>query len=304
VSRPDRPPSAEAAPAIECRGLTRYYGRVVGIDRLDLTVRRGTVTGFLGPNGAGKTTVIRLLMGLLAPTAGEALLLGLPAGDPGARRRVGYLPADPAFYPHLTGRENLDLLAELGGWPCPDRAWAATLLDMSDEDLDRPVREYSSGMIQKLGLVQAVQHRPEVVVLDEPANRLDPIAHRRFEELVRAVAAGGRTVFLSSHILSEVEAVCDDVAMVRAGRLLTTARVDELRGRSLRNLTVHYSGAPANLPDGLLDVRRDGDVVHARAPAGRPDLLRALLADPSVVDVLVEPASLEETFLHLYEGRS
>jgi ABC-2 type transport system ATP-binding protein len=285
-----------------CRGLTRHYGPVVGIEALDLVVRPGTVTGFLGPNGAGKTTVIRLLMGLLAPTAGAAWIWGTPVGSPAARRRVGYLPADPAFYPHLSGRENLDLLAGLGGWACPDREWAASLLGLGDDDLDRPVREYSSGMVQKLGLVQAVQHRPDVVVLDEPANRLDPIAHHRFEELVRSVAADGRTVFLSSHILSEVEAVCDEVAMVRAGRLLMTARVADLRGRALRNLTVRYTRTPPQPPAGLLDVELDGTVLRARLPAGRTDVLRALLADPGVDDVLVEPTSLEETFLHLYEG--
>lgn len=297
---PERYGSAGPHP-IACRGLTRYYGRVVGIEGLDLVVRRGTVTGFLGPNGAGKTTVIRLLMGLLAPTAGEAWICGVPVGSAAARRRVGYLPADPAFYPHLTGRENLDLLAELGGWACPDREWAAALLGLSDDDLQRPVREYSSGMVQKLGLVQAVQHRPDVVVLDEPANRLDPIAHRRFEELMRSLAADGRTVFLSSHILSEVEAVCDEVAMVRAGRLLMTASVADLRGRALRNLTVRYTRTPPSLPAGLLDLALDGTVLHARLPAGRTDVLRALLADPGVEDVLVEPTSLEETFLHLYE---
>ena len=295
------PTTAPGAP-IECRSLTRYYGQTRGIENLDLQVTAGSVTGFLGPNGAGKTTVIRVLTGLLRPSSGDALLFGAPSGNPEARRRVGFLPADPAFYPNLTGTENLDLLAELGGWECPDRDWASSELDLTATDLRRPVGGWSSGMIQKLGLVQAVQHRPDLVILDEPANRLDPIAHHRFEGIVRSIATDGRTVFLSSHTLSEVEDVCDSVAMVREGRLLMTADVAELAAAALRDVTVRYAAPPGPLPDGLLDVRRDGLVVRARVGAGRPDVLRAVLASPDVVDVLVEPASLEETFLHLYEG--
>jgi ABC-2 type transport system ATP-binding protein len=286
---------------IRCRGLTRYYGRTVGIEDLDLDVAAGAVTGFLGPNGAGKTTVIRLLVGLLSPTRGRTELFGLPAGEPRARKSIGFMPADPAFYRHLTGAENLDLLAELGGWECPDRDWAAGLLDLDGADLRRPVHGYSSGMVQKLGLVQAVQHRPALVVLDEPANRLDPIAHRRFEEMVQSIARDGRTVFLSSHTLSEVEAVCDHVAMVRAGSLLTTGSVAELTNAALREVTIRYR-RPHAAPEGLLDAVVDGTTVRGKVTGASVDVLRALLADADVDDLLVEPASLEDTFLHLYEA--
>lgn len=287
---------------IECRGLTRFYGRTVGIEDLDLCVAPGAVTGFLGPNGAGKTTVLRLLAGLLHPTRGEAWINGVPISHPEARRRLGFMPADPAFMDELTGRANLDLLAELQEAAPVDRDHAVVLLDFDPADLDRPVRGYSSGMLQKLALIQAVQHHPEVVLLDEPANRLDPFAHHGFEQLVRSIAADGRTVFLSSHVLSEVEATCDEVAMVRAGRLLMVTTVRELAAGALRSVTVTYREPPVSPPGGILETTVDGRVVTGRIEAHRPDVLRDLLADPAVDDLLVEPAPLEETFLHLYEG--
>ena len=285
---------------IDCRGLTKHYGHVVGIEGLDLVVERGTVTGFLGPNGAGKTTVIRILVGLLRATAGSATLFGVSVADAAARVRLGYMPADPSFYLPLTGAQNLELLGRLQNSDCPDRGWAAELLDLPDSVLQRPVRDYSSGMVQKLALIQAVQHRPDLVVLDEPANRLDPLAHRCFEELVRTIAAAGRTVFLSSHMLTEVQDVCDQVAMVRAGRLLTATSVGELSAAEPRRLRVRYKSPPAVLPDELIDpVVHDG-VLVARLRGGSVEVLRRLLDDPNVTDLIVEPAALEEAFMTLY----
>jgi ABC-2 type transport system ATP-binding protein len=291
---------ADEPEPIECRGLTRYYGSTVGIEDLDLVVRRGTVTGFLGPNGAGKTTVLRLLVGLLRPTSGNAWINGIPVSDPESRRSIGFMPADPAFVGELPGSANLDLLADLSGAEPTDRDWAIDLLDFDARDLDRPVKEYSSGMVQKLALIQAVQHHPDVVVLDEPANRLDPLAHHGFEQLVRSIADDGRTVFLSSHVLSEVEATCDEVAMVRGGQLLMVSSVRELAAAALRRVTVVYRDRPAAPPDGLLDATMDGPVVTGRIEAHRPAVLREILHDPAVDDLLVEPAPLEETFVHLY----
>jgi len=294
------------APPIECRGLTRFYGRTRGIEGLDLVVEAGSITGFLGPNGAGKTTVIRLLVGLLHATGGGARLFGGKPHDPDTRARLGYMPADPEFYGDLTGTENLDLLARLGGWGSPHRGWACELLDLDEAALARPVRGYSSGMVQKLGLVQAVQHAPDLVILDEPANRLDPIAHHRFADLVRRIASEGRTVFLSSHTLSEVEEVCQRVAMVRDGRLLLTASVSELTAGARRTVTVRYRKrvTRAMLPPELEDPLIDGRVVHARLAPKKTKVLRALLAEPAVEDLLVEPASLEDAFLHLYERQA
>ena len=271
---------------IACRGLTKRFGDFTAVDDLDLEVDGGTIVGFLGANGAGKSTTIRMLVGLQRPTAGTVEINGLPAGQPEARSALGYMPSDPAFYVALTGRENLDLLAALHGRGAPDREWATGLLGLSDADLDRPVREYSGGMVQKLALVQAVQHHPALVILDEPANRLDPLVHRRFEEMVHHIAGEGRTVFLSSHTLSEVEDLCHSVAMIRAGRLLAHRGVDELADLGTRRLHA---------------VLRSGETIDEGLPRGDLGRVRELLDRGDVVDLTIEPATLEEAFLELYE---
>lgn len=283
-----------------CQALTKRWGVAVGVDRLDLEVEPGSVTGFLGANGAGKSTTIMLLAGLLQPTEGSALLWGQASSQPSARERLGYMPADPAFYLSLTGRENLDLLAALHRREAPDRAWAADLLELTDGDLRRPVGQYSSGMVQKLALVQSVQHRPDLVMLDEPANRLDPLVHRRFERLVREIADAGRTVFLSSHTLSEVEDVCDMVAMVRRGRLLAHQPVAELAGLAARRLRAVFRTPSTTLPDGLLEPRVDGNELTGRVARGRLDVVREVLAGDDLLDLTIEPASLEDAFVELY----
>ena len=294
-------PSQQGAAAIvECRGLTKRFGVVTAVDALDLTIAAGSVVGFLGPNGAGKTTVLRMLVGLLAPTSRSAEIFGLAPRVARARRRLGYMPADPAFYPRLSGRQNLELLARLQGASAPDRDWALELLDLPQHVLERPVREYSSGMTQKLALVQAVQHRPSLVILDEPANRLDPLAHRRFEQLVRTIAADGRSVFLSSHTLSEVQDVCDRVAMVRAGRLLAVESVTELSARAPSRLRARFRTPPRSLPAGLIDPRMQDGQLQAGVAERKLDVLRELLADEGLEDLNVEAQSLEETFLGLY----
>lgn len=291
-------------PPIRCAGLTKRYGDTIGVQDLDLEVHAGTVTGFLGSNGAGKTTVLRTLVGLLRPTEGSALLWGRPAGEAEARRHIGYMPADPAFYPRLSGAENLDLLAAVREAESPDRGHALELLELSRAELLRPVGEYSSGMVQKLALVQAVQHRPELVILDEPANRLDPLAHRRFEQLIRGIAGDGRTVLLSSHTLSEVEDVCDDVAMLREGRLLDVRGVHELAQLVQRRLWASFSSPPARIPEGVSHGRIDGNELTGRIARGDVGVLRALAQDPALLDLTVEPGSLEDAFVELYEGPS
>ena len=276
----------DSAPPIDARNVTKRYGDIAAVVDLTFSLRPGTVTGFLGPNGAGKSTTLRMVGGLLRPTAGEVRLFGIDARDPHARRPLGYMPADPAFLPHLSGRANLDLLARLrGSADSPLRKPAADALSLASGDLDRPVRGYSSGMRQKLAIVAAVQHRPALVVLDEPANRLDPIAHHSFCDFIRGMAGDGHTVFLSSHVLAEVEKVCDSVLLVREGALLRAASVEELREDAPRVVTV---------------IRTDGTSAVTHVAANRPDLLRELLADPDVVDLTVVPASLEDVVLALY----
>lgn len=288
---------------IHVEHVTKRFGAVTAVADLTFSLRPGTITGFLGPNGAGKSTTLRMVGGLLRPTSGRVQLFGVDARDPDARRSLGYMPADPSFLPNLTGRDNLDLLAHLrGGAHHATREQATRALDLDAADLERPVRGYSSGMRQKLAIIAAVQHRPALVVLDEPANRLDPIAHRSFCALVRGMAADGATVFLSSHVLAEVESVCDSVLLVRDGALLKEATVDELRADAPRVVTVTYRRPPGRVPSGLSDGYVDGATAVGRLAADQPEVLRALLADPEVVDLTVVPASLEDVVLALYSG--
>ena len=194
------------AAVIELTGLTKRYGATVGIQQLDLRVEAGEVFGFLGPNGAGKTTTIRCLVGLLSPTGGTARVLGLdPIADHGRLTpQIGYLPGELRLYGELTGAQHLALLGALQGRPTPRREELCERLELTARDLGRPVGEYSHGMKQKVGLVQALQHDPEVVILDEPTEGLDPLVQETFFALVSEASEAGRTVFLSSHVLSEV----------------------------------------------------------------------------------------------------
>ena len=292
-----------SAPPVEVSHLSKAYGHVLAVDDLTFTVDPGVIAGFLGPNGAGKTTTLRVIGGLLRPTAGGARLFGREAWSPAARAPLAYMPADPVFLPHLSGTANLDLLVRLrGAAGAPDRAHAAEALDLGPAELARPVGGYSSGMRQKLAIIATLQCRPDLVVLDEPANRLDPIAHRAFCFLVREIADAGRAVLLSSHVLAEVEDVCDTVVLIRDGRLLTVSGVDDLRRQASRQVTIVFRSPPSAVPAGLTAVVVDGLTVTGRIPARRPDLVRSLVADPDIVDVTVVPASLEDVFLDLYRG--
>jgi ABC-2 type transport system ATP-binding protein len=297
----------DASP-LACSSVSKRFGAIVALDAVDLVVPSGSITGFLGPNGAGKSTLLRIVAGLLRATAGEVTIFGVDGHLPAARQRLGTMPADPVFYPALTGRENLDLLASLQGREPTERSGACALLELADDVLDRQAGTYSSGMRQKLGIVAAVQHRPDLVVLDEPANRLDPLAHHAFETLVRGIVADGRAVLLSSHTLSEVEDLCDRVVMIQRGKVLLTSAAGELMSRAKRVLTLTFRGAPPSLPTEVSDVVIEteddaggsGGRLSARLPAHRLDLLRAVLDLAGVEDVLVEPARLEDVFLDLY----
>lgn len=284
--------------------MTKRFRHITAVDDLSFTLPAGSITGFLGPNGAGKTTTLRMIGGLLRPTSGRVSLYGLDARRPAARRRLGYMPADPVFLRHLTGRANLDLLAGLRGHvgDATVRTKAASALGLSDVQLDRPVGGYSSGMRQKLAVVAALQHGADLVVLDEPANRLDPLAHHIFCGLLRSLANRGSTVLLSSHVLAEVEAVCDTVLLVRDGQLLTAGRVDELRDHAARTVTLAYRSEPAKAPGCLRDAHIRGPIVTGRIPAARPDLVRALVSDDRLVDLTISPVSLEDVILDLYSG--
>jgi ABC-2 type transport system ATP-binding protein len=289
---------------IVTEGLSKRYGRAVtALDSLSIEVRAGEIFGFLGPNGAGKSTTIRLLLGYLHPTAGSATVLGLDTERASVeiRRRVGYLPGGIALYDNLTGHDLLDYLADLYGRPAASQGLLLDRFEFSERDLRRPVRDYSRGMRQKIGIVQALQHDPELAILDEPTEGLDPLMQRAFYAILDELRARGRTIFLSSHVLSEVERVCDRVAIIRLGRLAALQDVGELLARRKRNVEMRLVGpAPAlsNVPgvsavavsDGRLTCHLEGDV---------GPFLRAI-AGAAITDLTIEPAHLEEAFLEFY----
>jgi len=302
--------NADSTPAaVEVCSLTKLYGTQVGIEDLDLRVARGEVFGFLGPNGAGKTTTIRCLVGLLSPTAGRIRLLGLdPIAD--HRRlapRIGYLPGELRLYGELTGSQHLKLSGDLQSAPTPRRDELCARLVLTAADLDKPIQSYSHGTKQKLGLVQAFQHDPELVILDEPTEGLDPLVQETFFELLDEAASRGRTVFLSSHILAEVQRACRRVAIVRAGRLVTVETVSGLRTARVRRVRLTF--APEEDCRAIRVNERwsphwTGRDLHLLiAPDQVAAALRDLLAH-AVEDVTVEEAGLDEAFLDFYRDRN
>jgi ABC-2 type transport system ATP-binding protein len=220
-------------PAIEVCGLRKAYGRKVALQQLDLTVEPGEVFGFLGPNGAGKTTTVKILLGLVKPSSGTAALFGRPAGEPEARRHVGYLPENFRFHDWMTGAGLLDFHGRLAGLsPAERAARIPKVLDqvgLSGRGGDK-IGSYSKGMTQRIGLAQAIIHEPDLVLLDEPTSALDPVGRREVRDLIRSLRARGMTVFLNSHLLSEVEMVCDRVAIVDRGRVVRGGRLEDLIG--------------------------------------------------------------------------
>ncbi|WP_114577929.1 ABC transporter ATP-binding protein [Saliphagus sp. LR7] len=288
--------------AIEVRELTKTYGEVVGIESLSFSVGKGEVFGFLGPNGAGKTTTIRVLLGLLSPTAGSAEVLGADVTSESdlieAKRRIGYLPADLGFDEDVTGRRVLDYFASIRG---DERR--AELLEIFTPPLDREIREYSSGNRQMLGVIQAFMHDPDLVIMDEPTSGLDPLKQERFNEFVRAERDRGTTVFFSSHVLSEVRRVCDRVGILREGELVAAEDVESLVDRGGKRVRVQVGGEGGGLGDveGATDVRRLGDE-HRFAYAGDYGTLLAHLASYDVVDVEIAEPPLEDVFMHYYGG--
>ena len=291
--------------AIETRGLSKTYPNGVrALVDLDLRVERGEVFGYLGPNGAGKSTTIRLLLDLIRSTVGSGAILGrdIRRESVAARRQVGYLPGDLRLSDRLTGGEQLDSLARLrGGIDEPTRD---QLVERFGCILDRPIRELSKGNRQKLGIVQAFMHRPEVLILDEPTGGLDPLNQSEFRRLVRDTAGEGRTVFLSSHSLDEVQHTADRVGVIRAGHLVDVDSVESLRERSPRHITIRFrESVDASAFEAIEGVQVDehrGDLVRLAAPEAAIDRIVKEAARHQVVDFVSESADLEEIFLALY----
>ncbi len=283
--------------------LTKSYGPHRGIVEVDLAVERGEIYGFLGPNGAGKTTTIRLLLDLIRPTSGRALVFGIETTlDPVAiHRRTGYLPGEFALFDRLTGGQTADYFANLRGGV--DRRYQADLISRFDLDPSRRFKEYSKGNKQKVGLVIALQHRPDLVVLDEPTSGLDPLVQQAFFLLLRDLVAEGCTAFLSSHILGEVEKVCDRVAIIREGRIVEVDRVEALRDRAhhevqLRFATPVPASAFTSLP-GVSDVVAVAGGLQMRVKGSMAPVVEAA-AGHGLIDFETREPSLEETFLAQY----
>jgi ABC-2 type transport system ATP-binding protein len=288
---------------ISAQGLTKHYGSIVALEDLSLDVAAGEIFGFLGPNGAGKSTTIRTLLGFLHPTRGTATVLGrdVVTDTVEIRRLTGYLPGGIALYDSLTGEQALDYLAQLQGRNAYRRDELADRLQMARSDLRRRIRDYSRGMRQKIGVIQALQHDPELAILDEPTEGLDPLMQQAFYGILADLRAEGRTIFFSSHVLSEVERVCDRVAIIRHGRLMAVHAVRDLLARRRRKVSIRWRGAapdPATLP-GVEDVTIDGDRLFATLHGDVSEFVRAV-ASPSLEDLTIEPASLEEAFLEYY----
>jgi ABC-2 type transport system ATP-binding protein len=288
---------------IETQQLTKYYGTHRGIVEVDLAVEEGEVYGFLGPNGAGKTTTIRLLLDLLRPTSGRAFVFGIEtSADPVAvHRRIGYLPGEFALFDRLTGGQTIEYFANLRGGVDP--LYQADLIARFDLDPSRRFKEYSKGNKQKVGLVIALQHRPDLLVLDEPTSGLDPLVQQTFFELLRETVAEGRTAFLSSHILGEVERTCDRVAIIRDGRVVTVDRVEALRGLAHHVVELRFAVpvAPstfASLP-GVSDVTQIDGGLQMRVFGSMAPVVEAA-AGRGLVGFETREPSLEQTFLAQY----
>ncbi|MFA5860482.1 MAG: ABC transporter ATP-binding protein [Candidatus Thermoplasmatota archaeon] len=283
--------------------LTKTYGKARGIEDVTFDVRKGEVFGFLGPNGAGKTTTIRCMLDLLRPTAGRIEILGMdPRADaPRIATRVGYVSGEPGFPERLTAREVLRYSANLRG--NVDLARVESLSARLQLDVDRRVREMSNGNKRKVSIVQAFMHEPDLLFLDEPTSGLDPLMQQEFNALVREAKAEGRTIFLSSHVLSEVDALCDRVAIIREGRLVAVEEMGRLKERAVHHARAKFASpkTPAALAgvEGVSDVRADDDglIFVVRGPAGA--LLKALAA-LDVTDLTLHEPTLEEAFLGYY----
>ena len=305
--------AAEAV--IRADRLTKHYGgglhrpghgaTIHALNEVTLDVERGEIFGFLGPNGAGKTTMIRTLLGFLEATGGSATVFGLDINQHSVdiRRRVGYLPGGIALYGSLSGTASLDYYADLQQREPSRRAELVERLEMPESDLKRKVRDYSRGMRQKIGVIQALQHDPELAILDEPTEGLDPLMQQAFYGLLDDLRSQGRTIFMSSHNLAEVERVCNRVAIIRAGHLMALQHVDELLARRQRRVTLRWRGMSPDLSDvpGVGNVVVQGDRVTATLQGDVAPFVRAV-ASPALEDLLIEPARLEEAFLEFYAG--
>ena len=293
---------------VETRDLTKRYGpRIVAVDRVSLTVRRGEVYGFLGPNGAGKTTTMRMLLGLIRPTSGVASVLGRSPGNPESLARVGALVESPAFYPYLSGRDNLRVIARYAGVPKERIEETLDLVDLTDRARDK-FATYSLGMKQRLGVAAALLKDPELLILDEPTNGLDPAGMADMRDLIRSLGSGERTVLLSSHLLGEVEQICDRVGVIFRGRLIAESTVEELRGKEALLVGAKPLNRARQQVEQLLGAERvevlDGALRLDADPAAAGRINRELVgANIEVTELRPVERKLEEVFLEMTDQK-
>jgi len=298
-------PLDKATRPIQAEGLTKRYGETLALDGLDLSIEPGEVYGYLGPNGAGKTTTIRLLLGIHRPTRGRAALFGIDAwADPvEAHRRAAYVSGEPFLWPGMTGAETIEFLARLHGGT--DRAYRDELVQRFELDTKKKVRALSKGNRQKVQLVAALATRADLLVLDEPTSGLDPLMEMAFRECIREAKERGQAVFLSSHILSEVEALCDRVGILREGRLVDQGTLAELRHLSTQTVEVTFSDRVPQLPPlpGVQVNQAGPNALRFEVSGSVGPVINALAGHPVTALVSREP-SLEEIFMHHYDGNA
>lgn len=286
---------------LSVKGLSKRYGSFTALDNLTLEVHKGEVLGYLGPNGAGKTTTIRLLLGLIAPTAGSATIFGLDAQKDKVEihTRLAYVPGDATLWPSLTGAETLHLLAQVHG--AVDEAYQEELIKRFDFDPSKKVRAYSKGNKQKINLIAALSSRAELLILDEPTAGLDPLMEQAFRVCVQEARRAGQTIFLSSHILGEVEALCDRVGILRAGKLVEMGTLEEMRHLSALTVEATFDGPPPKVGHikGVSNVQITGHHLSVQIQGPISELLSVLAAAKPRTLLSREP-SLEELFLSLY----
>ncbi len=284
---------------IETKKLSKFYGEVRGIENLSFTVESGEIFGFLGPNGAGKTTTIRTLLGFLKPTIGQGFILDkdITKNSVEIRKDVGYIPGELALYEHLTGKQFLDYFAKIRNTDLP---LLDELLEIFELPLERKIKGYSRGMKQKLGIIQAFMDDPKLVIMDEPTSGLDPLLQQKFYNFLKNEKKKGRTMFFSSHILSEVDKICDRACIIRKGELVALESIDKLKRKSGKKIRLkikednkNFSGpSDSKVVDGWIEFKTDDDIDHWIKE----------ISKYTVIDLQIKEFSLEDIFMHFYDS--
>jgi len=285
---------------IETENLTKYYGKIKGIEDVTFSVKKGEIFGFLGPNGAGKTTTIRTILGFLKPTRGSACIFGLDIQDDGVdiKQDIGYIPGDFNLYGHLTGKQFLDYFTSLRS---SDMFLLDELLSIFEVPLDRKIKGYSKGMKQKLGIIQAFMHDPELVIMDEPTSGLDPLLQQEFYKFIIKEKKKGRTMFFSSHILSEVDKICDRVAIIRDGNITTVENVDILKNKKGKIIKIKIKEPPSKFKGPKQIKVKDGWIQFVATDDINSWIKK--LSKYTILDIEINEFSLEDIFIRYYEGK-